>query len=168
MKFTMTHVFDVERATMEKHLNDPELLEMAREIPNLKGRELVEYREEAKLRIWKFRNAALGEIPANARLYVKPEMLAWTEESTWDPDTHAFTWRTVPSHFSEILSAEGTWRLEEAGAKTRRVIDGELRVKLPVVGRVVEQFIIELVKANFTAEAEVQRRFYAKIKGRTG
>ena len=161
MKFTLIHVFDIDRATFERWLNDPELLAMAKTIPNLAGRELVSYREDGKLRSWVFRNTASGEIPEAARALVKPEMLTWNEESTWDLDAHAFTWRIVPEHFAHLLDAHGSWSLTEEGARTHRVIDGELRVKVPLVGRLIEEVIVGRVKQSFEAEASVQRRFYA-------
>ncbi|MEK6607673.1 MAG: DUF2505 family protein [Myxococcota bacterium] len=161
MKFTMTHVFEVDRETFERWLNDPELLAMAKAIPNLACRDLVSYREDGRLRIWVFRNVAIGEIPAAARALVKSGMLTWNEESTWDPDAHAFTWRIVPEHFAHLLDAHGTWSLHDQGVRTRRVIDGDLRVKVPLVGRLVEEFIVGRVKQSFEAEADLQRRFYA-------
>lgn len=161
MKFTMTHTFEVDRPTFEKYLNDPELIEMARAIPALKTRALVDYRENGKLRTWRFRVDAATEIPERARAVVKPEMLAWIEESTWDPDRHLFTWQIHPTHFADRLECRGTWALFEEGPRTRRVIEGDLRVKVLLVGRIVEEFVVARVKEQFEAEAEVQKRFYA-------
>lgn len=63
------------------------------------------------------------------------------------------SWRAdIPGAPAKV---EGTMRLEPAGSGTRYVIDGEVTVKIPVVGGKAERFLADLVTKLTGKEAQV-------------
>jgi hypothetical protein len=81
-----------------------------------------------------------------------------TQTDDWGPaqgGTRSGTWRVeIPGAPAEL---GGTMRLEPTPSGSRYVIDGEVRVKVPVIGGKAEGFIAGLVEKLAAKEAEVLR-----------
>jgi hypothetical protein len=99
-------------------------------------------------------------IPAAARKVLSADALEWIEESVWDPAAHRFTWRILPNVMKEKISAHGELFYEEVGGQTRRVVTGEIEIKIPIVGRTVEKVIVDQLKANYDQAAGAESAFY--------
>jgi hypothetical protein len=100
-----------------------------------------------------------GKIPAFGRAFVKPSMLSWIEESTYDKAAHRFRYRIVPnlpSAWRDRFDSHGEYTLRPSTAGSgglERRIDGELHVRVPLFGRRVERMLRAEVETNFRAEA---------------
>ena len=65
------------------------------------------------------------------------------------------SWVVLPDHYPDRLSASGTYRFEEgdAGPGTCEVeVEGDLKVRVPIVGRSVEKVIIGGLQAYIADE----------------
>jgi hypothetical protein len=49
-----------------------------------------------------------------------------------------------------------------ASKGTKRVIEGHITVKVPLIGKVVEQYLASELKRNYDVEPDIQRAFYRK------
>lgn len=162
---------DVPIDLFEKHLNHPELIEMLKGMPAFRSRDLVERKDlPGGETFWRFKVVAGGEIPGPARKVLSEDMLTWHEDARWVPREHTIHWDIVllAPKIRDLVESKGTWRLQPAGAGTRRVIDGAVTVKMPLVGKIVEQFLVGELKKNYQVEPDIQRRFYAQMKAREG
>ena len=174
--FRLEHDFpDIPIELYEKHLNHPDLIAMLSAMPAFRSRDLVDKTDLGGGVIgWRFKVVAGGDIPLAARRAVSEDMLTWHEDTRFVPNEHAIYWSIVPlsAKFREILDAKGTWRLtpHSFGGKmgTRRVIEGNIHVKIPLIGKIVETYLAEELKRNYTVEPDIQRRFYREIQAKGG
>jgi hypothetical protein len=110
-------------------------------------------------RVWHYQ--ANVKPPAFARGVVTRDMCAWDEETTYDLKRHASTWRIVPNikpEWRQYFNATGTYRITSLGdGRTKRVVEGTLELRVPVVRQVAERMILGEVRKTFEAEAAILR-----------
>ncbi len=164
--FKLEHSFpDIPVEVFEKHLNDPELIGMLDKMPAFRSRDLVSKTENGDgSTTWRFKVVAGGDLPASARRVVSEEMLTWHEDTKFVPNDHTIYWTIVPlaAKAAGMLESKGIWKLIPDGKGTRRLIEGTINVKVPFVGKVVEQFLASELKKNYDVEPDIQRAFYKK------
>jgi hypothetical protein len=167
MKFDVTHDFDTNMATLEKALFDPRLYSLLSEnLESVKKVELLELKDEGREVRRKVRYVPSTEIPSFARGKIKPEMLEWVEDTTYDRERHQFDYRilpNIPERWHDRFASRGIYRLTEMGGKVRRVIEGEVTIRVTLIGGMAERYVISQIKKNFDQEAEGLRAFLRQI-----
>ncbi len=162
MQFEIVHEFDISLDAIELAVLSPGLID--RLAPRLRNIEKVDQKthelEGGRLaRVWSYQ--ANIKIPSFAKSYITREMCAWDEVSSYDLKTHSSDWTIDPhvkAEWKKYFVAQGRyelWPIE--GGRTRRVVRGELEVKVRVVQKVAERMIVNEVKKTFEAEAETLR-----------
>ena len=168
MKFELVHNFDCTMATFEKALFHPDLHTMlAQAMSGIKKIEPLTSDDDGKKVVRKVKYVPTTEVPSFARGKIKPEMLEWVEESTYDKERHKFDYRIVPNipeRWHDRFKSHGSYSVTEVAGKVRRVIDGEVIIKVTLVGGMAERYVIGQVKKNFDQEAEGLRKFIAEMK----
>ncbi len=102
------------------------------------------------------------ELPALFQKFVKGGA-HYVEENRFTARTNAVEVVTTPSFMADSILTRGVYRLEVAGPRAvRRVWDGEVTVKIPLVGGKAESFIVDEVKASYRATTEFTRRWLAE------
>ncbi len=130
-------------------------------LPNLKDREELERYEDDSVIRTTVRYYATGFIPPAVRRFVSLEMLSWLEYSTWHKDGLYWDWRVTPHFFSEFVDCGGRMNLMADGARTKRVTEGYLRIKAPVIGELGERVILDHLKRNLDLEVDL---FHERIR----
>lgn len=162
MHFEIVHEFDIPLDALELAVISPSLCQkLATRLPNV---ESVEQKEhllgEARLdRTWSYR--ANVKVPAFARSYITPEMMAWEERTTYDIKRHTSDWTITPNvkpAWQKYFMARGRYTLASIGSgRTRRTVSGSVELRVRVVQKVAEKFIVSEMKKSFDAEAETLR-----------
>ena len=165
-KFRLEHFFrGVTIEDFENHLNHPDLIERLSAMPAFRSRDLIEKTEEPDGKVtWRFKVVAGGEIPPAARKVLSEDMLTWVETSTFDPNTHSIAWDIDPMVMKDKFSGSGTWQLVGEAGGTKRIIEGAISIKFPLVGKVAEAFIINELKKNYTVEPQIHQDFFDSLK----
>ncbi len=162
MRFEIAHEFDVPLDALELAVLSPDLF--LRMSPRLTSMEEVRQKRHALDagvldRVWAYQ--ANVKVPVFAQKVVTREMLSWEEQSSYTLATHSASWVVVPqvkAEWRKYFHAAGTYRLLPlASGRTRRVVEGELTLKVPVVQSVAERAILSEVRKTFEAEAETLR-----------
>lgn len=149
-------------AAVQDALLDRDFLARLAELPKLGSPELLDQRREGDLVIQRVRYQFVGDLNSAARRIVDPARLSWVEESTTDTSSYVTTFRIVPDNYANLLKSGGTFRLQPRGdAGTLRVAEGDVDVRVPLVGRKVEQAIVSGLQEHAGAEAEVLERWIA-------
>lgn len=146
-------------------LLDPAFLARLAELPKLGSPVVLERRgtDPATLRV---RYAFVGEVGSAVRRVVDPDRLSWVEESTVDVAARRTTFRIVPDHYAALLSARGTITVSPAAdGGSVRVAEGELAVRVPLVGGKVERAIVSGMEEHAAAEAAVLDEWIAAHDG---
>lgn len=162
MHFAITHEFDIPRDALELAVLSPSLCQkLAHRLSNMESVHQKEHvlRDDRLERVWSYR--ANVRLPAFARAYVTPEMMAWDERSTYDIKKHSSEWTITPhvkSEWRKYFASSGTYVLTtlERG-RTRRTVEGTVEVRVPVFQHVAEKLLTAEVRKMFDAEAETLR-----------
>lgn len=134
-------------------LLDPGFLDDLDDLPRLGRPRLLDQRSEGDLVHRRVRHTFTGDVPPAARRVVDPSRLSWVETSTVERRAHRAEWSVRADHYPRLLRASGTWRMEADGEKgSRRVIEGEVRVGMPLVGAKVEAAIVDGFREYADAE----------------
>ena len=162
MHFEIVHEFDISLDAIELAVLSPGLVDrLALRLHNIeKVDQKTHELEGGRLaRVWSYQ--ANIKIPSFAKSYITREMCAWDEVSSYDLKTHSSDW-TIDPHvkpeWKKYFTASGRYELVPMGdGRTKRVVRGELELKVPVVQKVAERMIVNEVKKTFEAEAETLR-----------
>lgn len=103
---------------------------------------------------------AVGEIPPVARSFVKPDMLSWRDDATWDDATRTASWNLETFFFRESVKCYGKTHFAARGDQATEVrIEGNLEIRvvdLPMVPGLlkkkvaseIERFVASLIGPN--------------------
>jgi hypothetical protein len=142
---------------------DPTFLERLAELPKLGRPQLLEQHTDGEVVHQDVRYFFAGELNSAARRVVDPARLSWIERSALDRRTHRTTIEILPDHYADRLSCGGIIRLEAAGeAATRRVFEGDLTVRVLLVGRKVESAIVSGMREHADLEAQIVERWVSE------
>ncbi len=89
--------------------------------------------------------AFTGTVSPAVRAVVDPGKMSWITRTEILLAEGRSTWVVLPDHYSDRLSASGVYRFAEGegGPGTCTVeVEGDLRVRVPIVGRSVEKVIV--------------------------
>lgn len=165
--FKLEHNFpDIPVDVFEQHLNHPDLIKMLDKMPAFRSRDLVSKTDNKDgSTTWRFKVVAGGDLPASARKVMSDDMLTWHEDTRFVPSEHTIYWTITPlaQKAADMLESKGIWKLIPDGKGTKRLIEGSINVKVPFVGKVVEQFLAGELKKNYDVEPDIQRQFYRKM-----
>jgi hypothetical protein len=158
VRFEIAHEFDVPLDALELAVLSPDLFAgMRARLTNME--QLTQKHHGVLDRVWSYQ--ANVKVPLFAKKVVTREMLSWDEKSTFTLATHSAAWVVEPNvraDWRKYFHAEGSYRLEPlASGRTRRVVAGELSLKVPVVQAVAERAILSEVRKTFEAEAATLR-----------
>ncbi len=162
MHFDIVHEFDIPLDALELAVLSPDLAEkLAPHLPNVATLTQKEHdlHDGILERVWAFHPSV--RVPAFARDYVSEDMMRYEERSTYTLNTHQATWQVIPQvrpQWQKYFHASGTYGLEAIdGGRTRRVVGGDLKLEVPVIGPVAERMILAEVRRIFDAEAKTIR-----------
>jgi hypothetical protein len=175
MKFELVHLFATDLPTFEKALFHPDLPKSLEQImAGVKVIEPLSSQDDGKKVVRRVRYVPSTEVPSFARGKIKPEMLEWVEESTYDRERHRFEYRIVPNipeRWQDRFKSSGSYSLTETAGpvggpsvQVRRVIDGDVMIKVALIGGMAERYVIGQVKKNFDQEADGLRKFLVDMK----
>ncbi len=130
-------------------------------LPSFKSRELVEHQElTSGERYWCFKVSAGGELPPAIAKIASPELFSWLEKGTFNPKEHTLSFVIEPLAAKSKFESTGKFTYTKLKKGTLRVFEGEMNVKIPFVGKLVEGFLLAELKKNYAVEPEIQTKFH--------
>lgn len=154
-KFSFTHSFDV---SVDKWvfacLNPlPGGGDLLKKLDNVQDREVIEKVECDRFIKAKVRYCATGIIPKPLTQIIKPHMLSWIEETTFDKAGNFWTWNVSPNYFRNIVESRGKMSIIPDGERRcRRVTAGFISIRIPVLGDLAEKVILDHLRKNIDQE----------------
>jgi hypothetical protein len=145
---------------------DPAFYEMLDALPSLARPELLGREPKGSVIRMRVRYRFTGELSAAVRAAIDPQKLSWVEEADHDVVAHCVTFKMIADHYADRFRCSGTYRFEPAGdAVTIRNCTGDIQIRMPLVGRRVENAIVSGVREHLDAEVELVERFIADQAG---
>jgi hypothetical protein len=135
-------------------------------LPKLGRPEMLERQEDGDLVHLQVRYRFTGHLSAAARKVLDPSRLSWVEHATHDLARREVEFRMVPDHYGDRLRSSGRYAFSEEDGRTIRVVEGEVSVRVPLVGGAVERAIVSGLAEHMAEEVEIVERFLAEEGGR--
>ncbi len=163
MKFELVHYFDGPRDRVAHWLMEAEepLLDPA-ELPNVTQMEEIFRNVTGPIRKIKWKFCAHSDIPRALQNLIKPEMLTWIHHGEYNSQIKEDSFMIEPFYLKNIFSCKGGAKFFDEGQKTRRVIFGEVKLKVPIIGVIFEEIVVKKLKENMTEEYKVTSKKVAE------
>lgn len=161
MRFHLDLRYAADPDVVARAYADPALYVAFEGLPRADRPEVVDHRVDddgdvIELRVrWRFS----APLSAAARAVIDPARLSWVEVSRHDLAARRVTFLMLPDHYADRFSCTGEYRFEPDGDGTVRRIDGDLRVKAPLVGGAVERAIVSGLEDQLRSEVAVVESF---------
>lgn len=101
------------------------------------------------------------EIPGPLVKVLGSSRIEYTEQVEYDFGSYKGTWKSISSVMTDKVESSGIFRLEQAGDGVKRVIEGDIKVKVFGVGGVIERFIVADIEKSYEQAADFTRRWIA-------
>lgn len=166
MDFEIVHTFECDIATYEKLFLDAEYIPfLEKNVPNIQKIEPLMVEEQGGVLKRRIRYSPK---PGAYKVGPKTVPTPWTvfeEASTFDRARHAITFENhpqIPQMLRDKFTNTGSLTLSADGNRTRRVIKGEIHVKIFLVGKIAERIIHKAGVELIEQEAAAMKKFIAE------
>ena len=153
MRFRLEQRFDSPPDVVEAALLDPAFLSELSRLPQLGAPEVLSHEVDGDVVRQHVRYRFTGGLAPAVTAVVDPDRLTWVEDTSYDLRSHRGDHRVRPDHYPGRLKASYTTRVEPAGGGTRRLTEGEVAVRFPLVGGRVEKAIVSGLAEHARLEA---------------
>jgi hypothetical protein len=165
MRFHLDQIFRAPADDVARAYTDPALYELLGRLPKLGRPEVLDRREDGEVVHLQVRYRFTGDLSPAVRRVIDPDRLTWVEHATHDLARREVDFRMVPDHYGDKLRSSGRYRFDEQEDLTRRVAEGEVSVRVPIVGGSVERAIVSGLRQHLARETGLVERFLADGRG---
>ena len=162
MELRVEQVIAAPLEAVEDAFVDPGFLARLAELPSFAGVELLSQEVDGDLVRQRVHYAFVGELSPAVTAIVDPAKLSWVEESVHDRATHRADCRILPDHYAHRLECSYAVQLTPEGNATRRTAQGDLRVRVPLLGGRAERAIVGGLRDHAEREAEAVAAWLAE------
>lgn len=124
--------------------------------------EVVAWEDDGTVVSLRVRYAFNGQVSPVVARVIDPRKLTWVEESAIDREERLCRFTMLPEHYPDRLECSGQYLLRPEGTETVQVLEGDLRVRYPVVGPVVERAIVMGMRQHMGEEAKLVQEWAAR------
>lgn len=153
MRFTVIQTFRSPAEAVNEAYADDALYPHLVGLPKLGGIEPLDRQVDGSLVRQRIRFRFTGPLPGAVTAVVDPAKLSWVQETEHDLDHGSTSFRLRPDHYADRLRASGTFLVAPADSGSARTIEGDVRVRAPLVAGRVEAAIISGLRDYLNAEA---------------
>ncbi len=104
------------------------------------------------------------ELPGFMAKLLGAKHLTYTQLTKLDRSKDTLWWQVIPMAMSDKVTAEGTTVVTAEGDRSRRVVSGEISVRIPLVGGRIEKVILQEVERSYQRAAELAERILEERK----
>ena len=158
MRFRVDNLIHLPREAVEAAFLDLSFYETLGEMPNIKAPELLEMEDQGDRVHLRFRYSFSGDLPSAARRVLDPARMTWIHQETIFRSEHRSEFEMIPEYYTGKMICSGGYRLEEVGEDTNQRMEGDLVIRYPLVGRLVEIAIVSGLRQNLAHEARLLER----------
>jgi hypothetical protein len=81
--------------------------------------------------------------------------LEYNQTSRFNRATNVLEWNVVPTVMADRVTAKGRTEVTVQGGQCLRVINGEIKVKVPLIGGRIEKKLMEEIGSGYERAAEI-------------
>ena len=102
------------------------------------------------------------ELPPMAAKVLGTRQLSWTQQQIIDNATMTMQWKiNIPG--ADKVQAGGFFKVIPVGAQSKRVVDGDVTVKIPLVGRKAEEHICKKLEESYEKSARFTQQWLGNL-----
>lgn len=101
------------------------------------------------------------EIPGPLVKILGSSRIEYTEHVEYDFGSLKGSWKTVSSLLTDKVESAGIFRFDAAADAVKRVVEGDIKVKVFGIGGVIERFIVADIEKSYEQAADFTRRWIA-------
>jgi hypothetical protein len=162
MRFSLEHRFDAPPDVVAAASNSDDYQALLGDLPNLGERKVKSLETNEDGSIHRVTHYKLGaQLPAPV-VAVLGESATWDEIADYDPQAKRWTFEIKPHVLGSRIRCGGSYSFEPDGDGTRRTVDVDIKVKVPLVGGRVENEIKKGLVETMEAEADILGRYLAE------
>ena len=143
-------------------LFDTDFVAARSSLPKLGDAELLESTRDGSTGRQRIRLRFTAPLSSAVTAVIDPARLTWVDDATYDLAAHTAEHTIFPDNYADRLSCSYRARLEAVDGGTRRVLDGMVKVRMPLVGGKVERAIVSGLEEHAAAEAAVIDEFLSR------
>ena len=101
------------------------------------------------------------ELPPMAAKVLGTRQLSWTQQQIIDNSTRTMQWQIkIPG--ADKVEAAGSFKVIAFGEQSKRLVEGDVKVKIPLVGRKAEEHICRKLEDSYEKSARFTQQWLAK------
>ena len=159
MHFRVEQPLAVPRDVAVRALVDPDFYASMGAMDNIGTPEILRREERGGAVQLAVRYRFTGNLARPARAILDPAKLSWVIESEMFVEEHRAEFRMLPDNYADRLECAGTYVFVERGDSSAQLIEGELRVRVPIVAPAAERGILLGLRQHMADEAELVARW---------
>jgi Protein of unknown function (DUF2505) len=146
---------------------DPDFYSTLVDLPNLGTPEVLSHDVDGDTVELRIRYRLVRDLSAPVRAVVDPKKLTWVEVSTHRVPDLEVTFVVEPDNYADRFKGSGSYRFDASGDGdgTVRHGTGDVSVRMPLVGRRVEQAIVAELQEHLASEVPLVERWVAEHGG---
>jgi hypothetical protein len=154
VRFTVEQRFAADADAVAAAYADPSLYDALPATEKLDRPEVVRHDGDGSSVVLEVRYRFHGDLSSAVRAVLDPSRLTWVERTAHDLAGRTASFELRPDHYPDRLRARGTVRVEPTGdGGSRRVVEGDLKVRAPLVAGTVERTLVGDLRRHLEAEA---------------
>ena len=160
MRFHVEQRFGVPADAVMAAFADPAFYPELAKLPNVGEPEVIDRTQDGDTVRMQVRYRFTGDLSAAARRVLDPHKLTWIDHATIDLAARRTVFELRADHYADRFRCHGAYALDDIeGGASRRVVDGELTVRAPLVGKAVERAILSGLERHLDDEVDVVERW---------
>lgn len=167
MQFSITDQFDCSPQRLWELLEDDE--EVARRLQETtqERRELVEQDTDNGVEHLRIRCVSMREIPAMMQKALGIERLEYERDQRLDRDAGVMNWEVTTPFLTDRVDVTATTRVSATDDGCRRVVEGQVDIQLPLVGKKMEGKLADRIRDGEQAAGRIVRELLDEPAGDT-
>jgi hypothetical protein len=154
MRLSMTHHFPCTPDELWSVFDDPSFNERMSQRTGV-VRELLEQRNDERGSYVKWKVIANKEVPAMMAKAIGADRISYEQESRRAAGSNTLAWTIIPMVLANKFTGSGTTTVRAAAGGSERVIEGDLVVKVPIIGKQMEQKLVATIEESYGQTAEL-------------
>jgi len=154
VKLHIDNVFPADPNTVWDTFNDPAFEARLEEQSGIQYKMLSESVENG-IEVRKLQCIAKKELPKMLAKTLGADRLSYTQVNRLDRKKNRLEWEVIPMALADKVVAKGLTTIVVKDGKSYRTVDGEITVKIPLVGGAIEKAIVSEVETSYVKAAEV-------------
>lgn len=164
MKFEIRDAFAVPPEVLLASLLDPEIDSKLAQMTQ-STREGLDETTEGDLIVRRVRYSSTNPAFANVAKLLGTDRVSYDQTLRIDMARRVVAWQMFHPAVGDRLKAEGTFRVEPHPEGSERIVEGNVEVRIPLIGGTMEGKVVEFLKKMYARGTQWRREYLARQKG---